>query len=160
MSGEVALHDSLKPIAFLLGVWVGEGRGHYPTIESFDYGEEAVFGHAGKPVMAYRQRTWSLESGAPLHSESGFLRPGGEGVLELVVAHGFGAVEVDLGTIEGRALRLSSTTVVTTPTAKRIDAVARRIQVVDGALDYEVEMAAVGLPLQAHLSATLRRAGE
>jgi THAP domain-containing protein 4 len=154
-----ALHDGLEPLAFLLGTWRGEGAGHYPTIDSFRYGEEARFGHSGKPVMSYLQRTWALGTGTPLHSESGFLRPAGDGALELVVAHGFGAVEIDLGTLEGRCITLSSTSVVTTPTAKRIDAVTRRIEVSGESLSYGIGMAAMGLVLQPHLGATLRRSG-
>ena len=45
MSVTAALHDSVAPLSFLLGRWAGEGRGSYPTIEPFEYGEEITVSH-------------------------------------------------------------------------------------------------------------------
>lgn len=164
MSQEPALHPAVEALSDLLGVWRGEGRGEYPTIETFDYGEEVVFSHVGKPFLAYRQRTWSLRDGAPLHAEAGYWRAGGDAGLEVVLSHPFGAVEALTGgvvTPRPLAVRLRSQQVVTTPTAKRIDAVERDVDLDDGdrVLRYAVRMAAVGEPMTHHLAATLRREG-
>lgn len=165
MSAVPPLHPALAPLAGLMGTWRGEGHGTYPTIDPFDYGEEVVFSHVGKPFLAYRQRTWSLADGGPLHAESGYWRVAGDGSVEVVVSHPFGAVEVLTGTVGAArrvALHLTSQQVVTTPTAKRIDAVERDVDVIDddgaGRLRYAVRMAAVGEPMTHHLAATLRRA--
>ncbi|MDQ1710330.1 MAG: hypothetical protein QOG49_1715, partial [Frankiaceae bacterium] len=63
------VHDAIKPLAYLLGTWRGEGHGSYPTIEDFHYGEELTFRHNGKPFIAYSQRSWSLDDGRPLAAE-------------------------------------------------------------------------------------------
>lgn len=160
MSEDPPLHPALEPLAALLGTWRGDGRGEYPTIEAFAYGEEISFAHVGKPFLAYRQRTWSLETGAPLHAETGYWRMGDDGMLEAVLSHPFGAVEVYTGTVESAAplaLRLATRQVATTPTAKRIDAVERDVDLDGDALSYAVRMAAVDQPMTHHLSATLRR---
>lgn len=154
------LHPALAPLAGLLGTWRGTGHGVYPTIDPFDYGEEVTFAHVGKPFLSYVQRTWEPDSGAPMHSELGFLRATGADRVELVIAQPFGATEALVGTVEDGRLRLRSQAVVTTPTAKRIDAVERDVTVTRDAqgpvLRYDLRMAAVGEPMTHHLAAELR----
>lgn len=152
------LPEALAPLEFLLGTWTGRGRGVYPTIDPFDYGEEVVFAFAGKPYLAYSQRTWRLDDGAPLHAESGFWRPAGPGRVEVMLAHPFGATELLEGTVTGAALRLVSRHVALSSTAKRIDAVERDVDVSGDRLTYRVRMAAVAEPMSHHLEATLSRA--
>ncbi|MDQ1393489.1 MAG: hypothetical protein QOF30_2466 [Acidimicrobiaceae bacterium] len=153
----VALHPDVAVLEFLLGTWVGEGQGHYPTINAFGYGEEVRFWHVGKPFLAYSQRTWALEDGKPLHGEAGYWRPKPDGVVELVIAMPTGHVEVEEGTLEGTTLSLASRLVGATSTAKAVTAITRRVQVDDDVLHYVMSMAAVGAPLQEHLTAELRR---
>jgi hypothetical protein len=154
---EPPLHPALEPIAWLLGTWAGEGKGHYPTIEGFAYREESRFAHAGKPVMSYVQRTWSLENGAALHSESGFLRPQEGGAIELVLGHSFGIAELSEGRIDGRRIELMSRSLTPSSTAKHVLAVRRVIEARNDTLAYDIEMAIGDHPLQNHLSAQLHR---
>src|SRR5581483_2655902 len=134
---EPALHPDLEPIAFLLGSWRGEGDGEYPTVEAFRYGEQVEFGHVGKPYLFYRQRTWALDDGRPLHAEVGYLRSVGDGRLELVLAHPTGVVELALGAVADRTIELASTWVRSAPTAKEVTALERSIRLdEDGALRY------------------------
>lgn len=158
---EPSPHPLLADLAPLLGTWRGTGHGEYPTIEPFDYVESVTFGHVGKPFLAYSQRTVAADDGRPLHAESGYLRAVGEGRLEWVLSHPFGAVEVAEGTVAvvgGELLiDVAAVTVVTTATAKPVTEVTRTLSVRDGYLTYDLAMAAVGQPLLHHLRATLQR---
>src|SRR5919199_70882 len=148
-----ALHPALRPVAFLLGTWRGEGVGGYPTIESFRYGQEIVFGHAGKPMLSYRSRTWALDDDRPLAMEAGFWRPQPDGGIEVVLAHASGIVEVSLGRVDGGKIELASDVLARTASAKEVAALHRLYGIVAGKLMYAIDMAAVGQGLQPHLSA-------
>jgi THAP4-like, heme-binding beta-barrel domain len=152
-----SLHEDVAPLAFLLGRWAGEGEGFYPTIEPFSYGEEITVSHVGKPFLAYAQRTWNLDDGRPLHAETGYWRCPSPTGVELVVAHPNGLVEVSEGPLAGRSLELTSTTVAGTASAKEVNAVSRRIRVAQDRLEYDLDMAAVGVSRCGHLHAVLRR---
>ena len=157
----VELHPNLRALAPLLGTWQGRGVGEYPTIEPFEYLEEVVFSHVGKPFLVYGQKTKSAADGAPLHAETGYLRVPRPGQVELVLAHPSGITEIEVGrfiadgaTIE---LEMSTTQISMAPTAKEVTALGRRFRLVGDELSYAVEMGAVGQPLQHHLSAVLHR---
>jgi hypothetical protein len=154
------LHPGIAILAPLLGTWAGRGSGDYPTIDDFGYLEEVTFGHVGKPFLSYTQRTRG-EDGAPLHAESGYLRAPAPGRAELVLAQPSGVTEIDEGTVtaDGAVLviELSSTSVGLTSTAKEVLSVQRSIRVDGDELTYTLKMGAMGLPLQHHLTATLRR---
>lgn len=151
------LHPDVATLGLLLGTWSGRGHGEYPTIEPFDYEETVTFSHVGKPFLAYTQRTKHAVDGRPLHAETGYLRQPVPGLIEFVLTHPTGIVEVQEGTFERGVLTLRSSAVVGTATAKRVDAVERKITLAHDELHYEVLMAAVGVPMTHHLSAALRR---
>ena len=162
-AGPAELHPLVEPLRAFVGHWLGAGAGEYPTIEPFAYVEEIdLVPVPGKPLLAYRSVTRHPESGLPMHAESGWLRPvGGDGV-ELVVAQGPGLVEVAEGLFEpfagGGELLLSSSLVAGTATAKEVTATERRYRVTGDRLQYDLAMAAVGVPLTHHLRAWLKRA--
>lgn len=150
------LHPDIAPLGFLLGSWMGEGKGFYSTISPFEYGEELRVSHVGKPVLAFTQRTWSLEDGRPLHSETGFWRLIDGTRVELVVAHPNGHAEVAEGELRATSISVASISLSPTPTAKRVDSIERDIGVDGETMTYDLRMAAMGRPLDGHLHAELR----
>ena len=147
------------PLAALAATWRGVGEGEYPTIAGFAYAEELTITPVpGRPLAHWRSTTRDAATGEPRHAESGFLRATPAG-LELVVAHGFGVVEVAAGSFDGDVLALHSTGLLGTATAKRIDDVRRRYELDGETLRYDIAMAAVGVPLTHHLRAELRLNG-
>lgn len=155
------LHPDLAALAPLLGTWAGRGSGKYPTIPPFDYLEEVVFGHVGKPFLSYGQKTKAVADGKPLHAETGYLRVPQPGHVELVLAHPSGITEIEVGTysITGDLIdmRMSTTTVGLTPSAKQVTELGRSFRIDGDELAYTVQMGAVGQPLQDHLAAVLHR---
>ncbi|MBK9180295.1 MAG: FABP family protein [Acidimicrobiales bacterium] len=154
---EPSLHPLCEPLAGLVGTWVGEGSGSYPTIEPFRYREEVRFWHVGKPFLAYAQRTWDPDTGAPLHAEAGYWRPVAPGRVELVIAHPTGVTELAEGTVAAGRIDVETTAVGLSGTAKEVRAVARTVDVDGDDLRYTLRMAAVGVPLTHHLAAELHR---
>ena len=155
------LHPDLLPLAFLLGHWHGNGRGDYPTIDAFEFGQEVAFTHDGRPFLHYFSRTWLVddrgEEGRPLALETGFFRPRPEGGLEVVLAHPTGFAEIYYGTVEGAKIELATDAVARTESAKEYTAGHRLYGVVEGDLLWTFDMAAVGQPLQSHLWGRLQR---
>ena len=153
-------HPGLDPLAFLIGVWRGRGTGRYPTIDPFDYVEEATYTPApGKPFIAYRQRTRRSGTDEPLHAETGYIRPAGPDGAELVIAQPTGIVEVHTGHLSGSRIDFRTTVVALAPTAAEASQVERRIRVDGDTMRYTLGMAAVGQPMQTHLEAELLRTG-
>jgi nitrobindin-like protein len=153
----IELHPHVRPLAFLLGTWKGEGEGEYPTIEPFRYREEIHFWHNGKPFLAYQQRTQAVDDGRPLHAEFGFLRATQAGSLEFVITQAIGLTEIDAGTLSGTRLELHSTSVERTPTAKAVTGVRRSIWLEGDQLRYELAMQMATVPMTHHLSARFTR---
>ncbi|MBW0017884.1 MAG: FABP family protein [Mycobacterium sp.] len=155
------LHPDLAALAPLLGTWAGRGQGKYPTIQPFEYFEEVVFSHVGKPFLAYVQKSRAVADGRPLHGETGYLRVPQPGRVELVLAHPNGITEIAVGTYSVTAdvieVDLSSTAVGLSPTAKEVTALGRSIRMDGDELSYSLQMAGVGQPLQDHLAAVLHR---
>ncbi|WP_344493740.1 FABP family protein [Nonomuraea monospora] len=158
---EPEVHPDLEPIAFLLGRWEGAGVGGYPTIESFNFGQEIEFGHNGKPFLTYVSRTWLLDDAGnrvrPLATESGYWRPQPDRQVEVVLAHPTGIVEIYIGEVVFHKIELRTDVVARTASAKEYTAGHRLYGLVNGNLMWAYEMAAIGHPLTDHMSAELKK---
>jgi hypothetical protein len=161
LSESVPTHPSLAPLRFLIGRWEGAGVVGYPTIESAQFGQEISFGHNGKPYLIYTSRSWLLDDegrlGRPLATESGFWRPQEDGMLEVVLAHASGITEIYIGQVTGTKIEMATDAVVRTASAMEVTAGRRLYGLIGADLGYAYDMAAVGQPLQSHLSAQLKR---
>ncbi|MGW7052892.1 FABP family protein [Streptomyces sp. NPDC054887] len=158
-----APHPVLAPLLGFLGTWVGRGRGEYPTLaEDFAYAQEVTFSHDGRPFLHYETRAWLLDGdGEPLRPsarESGWWRLQPDGRVEALITQPTGVAEISVGSAADGVVDLTTHQVALTPSAKQVDATRRRYTLADeGTLTYVHDLAAVGQPLQHHLSAQLRR---
>jgi hypothetical protein len=160
------LHPALLGLLPYVGVWRGRGGGEYPTIQGFGYAQEVRFSHDGRPFLFYESRAWLIEDdGTPIRPafrEVGWWRPvqrDGKVTdeLEVLLTAPIGVMELYVGRIDGLKVELVTDAVVRTVTAKEVNAGQRLYGIVDGALLYAHEMAAVGQPMTPHLSAKLLR---
>lgn len=172
MTTPSGLPEQLLPLSWLIGTWVGVGVVGYPTMEDARYGQEVTFATDGRPFLSYWSRSWLLDDAGervrPLATEAGFWRPRPDNHVELLLAHPTGYAEVWVGqvtvtgivdaTITGARIEMHTDVVARTESAKEYTGGTRLYGLVDGDLLYRYDMAAVGQPLTAHLSAQLKRA--
>src|SRR5215510_11265717 len=158
---------TMARLSALVGTWKGEGRGRFPTIESFNYFEECVFSsNDSEPIIHFEQKTWvkstDATNGRPLHWESGFIRAIEDGSVEISNAQNGGRVEVLRGTIDEAAylegivlLKLESVLFGNDP---RLVQTTRRYELDKDTLIYSIEMATNRTPKrEQHLEAKLAR---
>ena len=145
----------------LEGTWRGQGRGGYPTIDSFDYREKLVFTRKNDTTLAYDQRTEKRKDGTDdfvtSHWENGFISILENGDLELVNAQSGGRGEVLTGKIERLdliiCLHFASKALMNDA---RMVSTARTFELEGDQLRYEMEMSTTKVTqLAQHLAITL-----
>lgn len=157
------IHPNCARLAWILGTWAGNGHGEYEGIDGFQFGQEILFQQDGRPFIHLMSRSWIIdEDGKHVREaaqETGFIRPQPDGILEVVMAHNLGFVEVWHGEIHPDQPRFEIITdaVARTATAKEYTAGRRLYGYVEGDLLYAYDMAAVGKELQPHTHARLTR---
>ena len=162
---DTSLHEQLAPLAWLVGRWEGAGLVGYPTMESQQFGQEIVCSHDGRRFLLWVARPWRLAAdgnpGRPLATELGFWRPVADQPdgtnVELLLTHPTGFVEMYAGVAEPAKVELRTDGVMRSPTAKEYTAAHRLYGYVNSDLLWVMDMAAVGQPLQSHVSAELKR---
>ena len=164
------LHPALLGLLPFIGKWRGRGQGGYPGVEDFNFAQEVVISHDGRPFLHYESRAWILDDDSKpvrkANREIGFWRPVTDDQgratddLEATMVTPTGVMELYLGRVIGTTrLEMETDAIVRTATAKVVTAGHRLFGIVDGALLYAQEMAAEGHKLEPHLSARLLRIG-
>lgn len=160
MVGLVAAADLeavLAPFAPWLGVWEGEGVGRWSD-PPFRYWERlSLQAVPSRALLAWDQRTEVRDSGELSHAERGYLRLLPDSRVELVLAIPAGYTEIQVGGLEGGRLELRPGPLGVTPSARRLDQVRRRLELVGPELIHEVAIAVGEGPAAAHVSSRLRR---
>lgn len=156
------IHDSIKPISWILGKWVSDsGTGTYPTIEAFSYCEEIVFESCGQPTINYYARSWHTQKKHPMHFESGFLKINpGTNRAAFVVAHNFGLTSLEEGDFDESNLTLKSSNISRMEFAKEpsVTSLERHfILMKENIMKQHVSMQTSNTPITTHTSATYRR---
>jgi hypothetical protein len=160
------LPEVVRPLAFLIGTWRGEGAGAVPggAGPDFPYAEVLTISNDGSPWLTYSTRAVDVFDGDVLHQEHGWIRPqlaadDGTVAVEMVLALPNGIVEVLLGALvegpSGPHLELASDVIARTPTATNVSADRRIYAVRGGKLMYAIDLATGEAGLVPHLAAAL-----
>lgn len=161
MTSPARPENNNRGVEMLCGTWAGTGRGHFPTIDDFEYSEEIVFAPTPKPFLSYSSRTRGVPDGRPLHMESGYLRPVSGGEVELLITQPTGFVEIHRGAIDpSGTLELTLLTLDSSPDAKPVLDIRRVLRVQENTLTYDLWMAHGQTPLTHHLHAEFHRVRE
>jgi hypothetical protein len=151
----------IQKLSILLGIWKGDGKGKFPTIEPFDYIEELTFErHKSKPIMHFIQKTWNKSSMDYMHWESGFFIAKDDGTWEISNSQGGGRTEVLHGTMseetDGTMVLSFSSKVIGND--EKIAKTGREFKIKGKTLHYVVTMQTHGMKdSQQHLEATLTK---
>lgn len=162
---DTTLNPVMAPLAWLVGEWEGAGVVGFPTMTSTHFGQRISVTHDGRAFLAWESETWLLnEAGEivkPSARECGYWRVLEDGEVELLLAHPTGILEMYAGHRDASRpiVHLTTDGVMRSRAAKEYNAGKRMYGYVDGQLMYAVDMAAVGHPLQSHMSAQLKRVG-
>lgn len=155
--------DPNQLLSLLEGTWAGEGRGEYPTIQSFDYRETLTFRRRDENTLAYEQRTQKRFDGQTefllSHWENGFIRVLENRELEMVNAQSGGRTEILIGIAEPISnlirIHFKSSAITNDP---RVICTERVFELEGDTLRYEMGMQTIKVErLMPHLKITLRR---
>ena len=154
------MQRSISEFSSLLGVWVGNGSGVFPTIKSFEFRDEIRFSRRGSEELIHYEQITFLKDDTPSHWESGFLKFNSNGFLEISNAQDSGRVEIleensFRKTDRGFRIELKSKALQNDP---RLRETIRIFELVDNTLSYSIAMATqVVTESTPHIRAELRR---
>ena len=144
-------------LAPLVGTWVGQGKGLWPSHPVFRFREEVTFTATGKPFLTYQQRTSAMDDDRGLHVETGYLRSIGGDDVEFLIVQPTGFTEIHTGTMTPHGLSLQLADISPSPSALPVTDLHRRIVLEGRQLTYVLRLAMHNEPLADHLSGRLLR---
>lgn len=161
------LHPGLLALLPMVGVWRGEGEGNNPGTGDYHFGQQIIISHDGGNYLNWEARSWSLDNDGeylgPDLRESGYWRvatdAAGDEVLELLLTHSSGVVELYYGrALTQASWELATDVVIRSQSAAMIGGAKRLYGIVEGGdLAYVEERVVADGPLEPHLSARLQR---
>lgn len=158
------IHPDLLALLPLVGVWRGNGvEGNDPQRSGQRFGQQVTVSHDGRSFLRFESVSWLLGAdgapGGPSEREVGFLRPGANGAIELLLVHAAGRVEVWYGSApQLTQWQFATDGVLRTPTAPAVAGGTRLYGIAAGGqLAYVEELAGPDGLLAPHRSAVLER---
>ncbi|MEO9801941.1 MAG: heme-binding beta-barrel domain-containing protein [Reichenbachiella sp.] len=101
------LLEVIEPFTWLKGNWRGHGTGGFPTIEPFEFDDQMEFklleeDFKKEPLIRFDETAWLIAKGKHnfMHWETGFIRPLGDGTVQLYVSHNTARMEFTVGKFE------------------------------------------------------------
>ncbi|GEM34440.1 UPF0678 fatty acid-binding protein-like protein [Nocardia neocaledoniensis NBRC 108232] len=160
------LNHAMLALLPMVGVWRGEGEGNHPTDGDYRFGQQIVVSHDGGDYLVWESQTWKLDAEGsyerPDLRESGFWRVGTDGddeMLELLLTHSSGIVELFYGTARTQSSwELATDVVIRSQSGAVVGGAKRLYGIVEGGdLAYVEERVDADGALEPRLSARLQR---
>ncbi|MEU8897884.1 FABP family protein [Nocardia sp. NPDC048505] len=160
------LSSSMLALLPMVGVWRGEGEGNDPERGDYRFGQQIIVSHDGGDYLCWDSRSWVLDTEGeytgPDMRESGFWRVGIDGndeVIELLLTHASGIVELFYGTaLTQSSWELATDVVIRSQSGIVVGGAKRLYGIVEGGdLAYVEERVVADGPLEPRLSARLQR---
>lgn len=119
------LHHGLLALLPLVGVWRGEGEADTIERGQYRFGQQITVSHDGENYLSWESRSWVIDadgtpSGADMR-ESGFWRISEDDVIEFLLTHSSGSVEMYYGRpLNERAWEVSTDVVIRSATGPEV----------------------------------------
>ena len=142
------IHEGLRALLPLVGVWRGTGVGNYPEATpteeeakneqgDFAFGQQLIVSHNGENYLCWDSRTWRLDGEGSVTNpdvrESGFWRISASDDIELLVCTSTGLSELYLGKpLNERAWELTTDVSLASPTGQDLGRGKRLYGLVEG----------------------------
>ncbi|XP_072818152.1 peroxynitrite isomerase THAP4 isoform X1 [Vicugna pacos] len=157
------MNPVVEPLSWMLGTWLSDppGAGTFPTLQPFQYLEEAHISHVGQPMLNFSFSAFHPDTHKPMHRECGFIRLQPDtNKVAFVSAQNTGIVEVEEGEVNGQELCIASHSIARISFAREphVEQITRKFRLnSEGKLEQTVSMATTTQPLTPHLHVTYKK---